>query len=169
MGRPAPYLPGGIQADNLPAFSKGGMFGGGNWRNALLAAAAGFMARRSPQVSGNIVNGLQDAQTLKQRIALAEQQRQQGLQDQMTLYDYKRNNPEAPNNDTVNDYNFIRSTLGDDAANQYLKTKTNPIVMTPYGPMPYSSVSPQVPTKPVGPLTPIDEGGAGALPPQTFP
>lgn len=61
----------------------GGMFGGGNdkWKNALMAAAAGFMARRSPGVAGSMLNNLQDAQTLKQRMAFEEQQYQRHRQD----------------------------------------------------------------------------------------
>jgi hypothetical protein len=148
---------------------KRGMFGGGNLRDALVAAAAGFMARRSPQVSNNLFDSLQRKQILADQEAQYQRRRQDTLTDQQAMYDYKLQHPEPPNNDTVNDYNYIAQTLGKDAADQYLRSKTNPIVMTPYGPMPYSAVSGAVPTAPVGKLTPIDDGGPTAPPSATFP
>jgi hypothetical protein len=49
-------------------------------------------------------------------------------------------------------------------AKKMLDVKTNPMVMTPYGPMPYSAVNPQQPVKPVGKITPIDGGPASQAP-----
>ena len=70
----------------------GGMFGGGNdrLRNALLAAAAGFMARRSPGVAGNIINGLQEAQTLKQRFQMMQLERQQQIADEEAVHEHNQ-------------------------------------------------------------------------------
>jgi hypothetical protein len=75
---------------------KRGMFGGvsidpGGFLPGFLA---GMGAPGGIQALQGYQQRLQDAQTLKQRIALAEQQRQQQFQDQIALYDYKRNNPE---------------------------------------------------------------------------
>ena len=82
---------GALPGSDLPQFTMpqapSGMFGGpSKLQQALLAAVAGFMARRSPQVANNIIGGLQDAQTLKQRLALAQQEREQQLQDQIALH-----------------------------------------------------------------------------------
>ena len=103
-----------------------GMFGGGgaSWRNALLAAAAGFMARRSPGVAGNIINGLQEAQTLKQRQALAEQERQQQMQDQIAVHQAERtfdiqNAPPPDIQDRIDVLNKIDPNLGATYARNY--------------------------------------------------
>jgi hypothetical protein len=72
--------------------SRGGMFGG-NAQMALMAAISGLMARRHPQVSQMMQNML----LLKQKQALAQQQRQQGIADDFTKfkqqYDYELKNP----------------------------------------------------------------------------
>jgi len=70
--------------------ARGGMFGGGNGKMALLAALAGFMARRNPSVANNLFNGLQDQQTLKQRYDLMQLQRQQDTQDKRGEFTFER-------------------------------------------------------------------------------
>jgi hypothetical protein len=159
-------FPHGAQFD-LPPSSGGGMFGNGKFGvgQAIVAALNGYLAGR-----GNPV-GLANMQMMQQ-MGLRKQQRQQEVEDynrkraddrsDFTFeQDYRAAHPAPVSNDTVNDYQFIAQTLGPEAAKQFLQSKTNPIVMTPYGPMPYSGVAggSQLPTKPVGPLTPIDEGG----------
>ena len=163
---------------NIPTQPQG-MFGGGNWRNALLAAAAGFMARRSPGVAGNIINGLQDAQTLKEKLAIAQQERAQAVQDQIAVHQAERqfdvNNP-LPTSDS--EFERVAAaggyTPGTPEYAALMKRKAdamaNPIVMTAYGPMPYSSVAgaaqaPQViqslppGAKPIGGSTPPASSG----------
>lgn len=161
----------------------GGMFGGGDpkWKNALLAALAGFMARRSPGFSGNMINGLQDAQTLKQRAEMARQEHQQAVQDQISVHQANRSYDIA--NPTPNDGNSEFERVA--AAGGYapgspeyaalMKRKAdamaNPMVMTPYGPMPYSAVmggsQPEIlQSLPPG-AKPI--GGAGPQAPRPFP
>jgi hypothetical protein len=100
--------------------STGGMFGGNKTKTALLAALAGFMARKSPQVSSTLLGNIQDQQELKQRLAIAQQQHQQQMQDQMALYDYKRQNPEAPDiTQRIAALNEITPGLGDTYAKNY--------------------------------------------------
>lgn len=156
------------QPFNLPPpRPKGGMFGGdGKFGvgQAIVAALNGYLAG-----TGNPV-GMQNMQmmaVMRQR----QLERQQGIDDYsrkrtddnadwQAHEQWKIDNPSPPNNDTVNDFNFINQQIGPEAAQQYLQSKTNPIVMTPYGPMPYSQVTgAQAPAKPVGNLTPINEGG----------
>jgi hypothetical protein len=42
-------------------------------------------------------------------------------------FDYERANPKPVNNDTIADYEFIKNTRGEAAANAYLDNKANPI------------------------------------------
>jgi hypothetical protein len=103
----------------------------------------------------------------RQKMQQEDQQYQQHRGDQFTdfqrQYDYKLAHPEPINNDTANDYDYIASKLGPAAAQQFLRSKTDPIVMTTYGPMPYSTVNPPAPK----PLTDDDilrmggQSGAG--------
>jgi hypothetical protein len=113
---------------NMPQpMQGGGMFGGGHnskWRNAILAALAGFMARRSPGVSGNIINGLQDAQAMKERMALAEQQHRQQFEDarlghqEDRLFDIQ-NAPPPDIQDRIDVLNKIDPNLGATYARNY--------------------------------------------------
>ena len=152
---------------NIPQQS--GMFGGGqNWRNALLAAVAGFMARRSPQVANNIIGGIQDAQALKEKLALAQQERAQGLQDQIALHQanqsYDAAHPVPGEQErllslysTLPDSDPRKPILGSMLQHPVAMDVTNPdgSVTRQYvypGTIPQQ---PQVPTAPVGKLTPI--------------
>jgi hypothetical protein len=61
----------------------------------------------------------------KQAMAYDQQRREadrvQGLQDWIAKQEWERNNPAPVNNDTVNDYHFLASKLGPEAAKQYLR------------------------------------------------
>jgi hypothetical protein len=156
-----------LQADNLPQFKKpsGGMFGGGKFglKEALAFGLAGLVSRQNPM----LLQGLLGAVMQRQKMQQEDQQYQQHRGDQFTdfqrQYDYKLAHPEPINNDTANDYDYIASKLGPAAAQQFLRSKTDPIVMTTYGPMPYSTVNPPAPK----PLTDDDilrmggQSGAG--------
>jgi hypothetical protein len=103
--------------------SRGGMFGG-NAQMALMAAISGLMARRHPQVSQMMQNMLQ----MRQQQALAQQERQQGIQDDFTKfkqqYDYKLANP-APDvpdiQERIDTLNKISPGLGDTYAQNYAR------------------------------------------------
>lgn len=164
-----------LQADQLPTFKRGGMFGGksGGIGEMIAAAINGYLA------AGGNPAGQYGLQMLNQRRMMAQRQQQEDQQyqqqredkfnDWRQQYDYQLSHEKPVNNDTENDYNYILKTLGKDAADQFLRTKTNPIVMTPMGPMPYSAVNPSAPQAPVGKLTPINEGGPGQAAPGGFP
>jgi hypothetical protein len=163
-------FPSGLQFDMPAQKPKGGMFGGGPGKfgigQAIIAALNGYLASQ-PGGAGAVgranLDAFMQAAMDRRRQAQEEAQYQRKRQDDRGDFvfeqDYKAAHPAPISNDTVNDYQFIAQTLGDDAAKQFLQTKTNPIVVTPYGPMPYSSAIPQVPKAPVGKLVPYNEGG----------
>lgn len=112
---------------------------------------------------------MQQQQAIGAQLAAEQRKRSQDLADWQYKEDYKRDNPDPVNNDTVNDYRFIEQTLGKDIADQYLRNLGDPIVTTTLpGNRFYSGPRSQfgqalggsVPTAPVGKLTPIGGGGA---------
>jgi hypothetical protein len=131
---------------NLPTkFSKGGMFGSGySFGQALSDGLNGYLAGMGNPVGQANIAAIHQRRMMEQQQALAAQQYARERQDKRDDFtfeqDYRAQHPGPINNDTVNDYQFIAQTLGPEAAKQFLQTKTNPIVMTPVGPMPYSSV-----------------------------
>lgn len=128
-----------IQMPTTPKAS-GGMFGGGgDWRNAVLAAIAGFTARRNPGIANNLINGLQRGQELRQQLALQQQERQQGIQDKRDEFtfeqDYRNAHPQTPDiKDRIDILNQLKPGLGDTYAQNYAQNGgglgpmlTNPI------------------------------------------
>jgi hypothetical protein len=121
----------------------GGMFGnaGKFLQNFIINYAAGS---GNPMAQGYIQNKAQERELQRRaeaEAALFQQRRTDGIQDWIEKETWVRAHPSPVNNDTVADYQFIAERLGPDAAQNYLRTKTNPVVMTPYGPMPYSAVT----------------------------
>jgi hypothetical protein len=164
---------------NMPAPK--GMFGGGGdkWKQALLAAAAGFMSRRSPQVAGNLIGGLMDAEQLKQRQALAEQQYQRERTDKRDDFifeqDYRAQHQEPDEFTQLMQRAQIdpASEQGQALYLQFLQNKANPFtqmrVQNPDGSESLQFMRPPMaPTAPVGNLRPLGAGGAGAQPPRNF-
>lgn len=151
-----------------------GMFGGGKfgWKEALMGALAGFMSRRNPGAAQGLMAIMQQRQAAQQDEQQRQQEREDGWEDFVRKETFKRANPAPVNNDTVADYEFIRSTLGDDEAANYLKNKANPPLLMNIpgvGVVQVPRQGGQAPQAPVGRLTPIDEGGPGLGGPGTFP
>lgn len=124
---------------------KHGMFGNADWGSAISAALNGYLAAGGNPVGQMGLQQLHQKKMDEQRQAAEAAQYQRQLLDQRSNFmfeqDYKAAHPSPVNNDTVADYQFIVDKLGPDEAKNYLRTKTNPVVMTPYGPMPYSAVT----------------------------
>lgn len=168
-----PFLSGGLTPSMVPNAQikpKGGMFGGdGKFGigQAIVAALNGYLAG-----TGNPV-GAQNMQMM-QALAMKRQERQQELSDYnrkrmdensdwRTHYDYEKANPKTePGSEYERLLAAAGITPGTPAYQQHVTSKVNqlenPIVMTPYGPMPYSQINPTAPTAPVGKLTPIPGG-----------
>ncbi len=91
-----------------------------------------------------------------------QQRRQDDDATWMKREQWKRDNPAPTNNDTVADYEYIKSVLGEDQAKAYLKNKANPLTWR-QGPdgqfYPMTPPSPP-PAAPVGRLTPMAGGVA---------
>jgi hypothetical protein len=131
-----------LQADNLPTFKKrAGMFGSDSPLRGIAGAIGDYLLQRAG--AQPIYSPMAQRRQMQQQ---EEDQYQRHLKDTMSTWiaqqAWKQAHPDPVNNDTENDYNYILKTLGKDAADQFLRTKTNPIVMTPMGPMPYSAVNP---------------------------
>lgn len=123
---------------------KRGMFGGINIKNVLIGALGGYLASRGNPAGVLALRGMMDAREAKHQQAQRDDEYQRKRSDDRADFTFenqwKLDHPAAPNNDTIADYDFITKTLGPEAGKQFLQSKTNPVVMTPYGPMPYSSV-----------------------------
>jgi hypothetical protein len=65
------------------------------------------------------------------KMQMMQAKRQQEWDDWVAQQQYKRENPEPVNNDTVNDYGFIKQRLGEEAADNYLRNLGDPYVTTP--------------------------------------
>jgi hypothetical protein len=108
------------------------------------------MARRNPELSGNIINGLQQGQMFKQRAALAEQQRQQSLKDQLALHQQTRDYDIAhPTPGQPGEFEDALAASGvqpgspvwTHAMQLRVSNILDPMVMTPYGLMMRSQVT----------------------------
>jgi type II secretory pathway pseudopilin PulG len=156
------------------------MFGGGKFGigQAIVAALNGYLAGRGNPVGLQNMQMIQQAQEMKRREALAEQQRQQQLQDQMTMHQQTRNYDIAHRMPGEFEEALTASGIQPGtpewtkAMQQRVGNILDPVVMTPYGPMLRSQVvgtqQPQIlQSLPPG-AKPI--GGAGpSQAPQPFP
>jgi hypothetical protein len=110
---------------------RGGMFGGGgDWKQALAAALGAWSAARGNPAGQMALQMLNQRLGQKREDQQYEQRRQHALEDWKAQQQWKFEHPEAANNDTVNDYNFIAGKLGEDAAKKYLQNLGDPMVTT---------------------------------------
>jgi hypothetical protein len=65
---------------------------------------------------------------LARQSAMAQQQRGAEFADFTRRHDYELAHPKPVTNDTINDYNFRVQTLGKDAADDWLKSASDPVV-----------------------------------------
>lgn len=137
---------------------------------ALMAAQAAIDGDfgSSMQLSGSIGAPRRAMQAQMAAQQQAQMQREQEYADWVRKEQYKAANPGPVNNDTVADYEFYKQQLGPEAARRYLENQTDPIVNIPLpggqvymGPRSKAPGSSQLPTAPVGRLTPLAGGGAG--------
>lgn len=155
--------PTGMQFD---APQRGGMFGGGaDWKSALQAAFAGYMARQNPQVANSIFGNLQDAQALKQHEAQYQRQRQDQNADWQAHYDYEAAHP-RPGQPGEFEGALVASGVQPgtpqwtEAMKQRVGNILDPVVMTPQGPMLRSQLlGGGQPAPPGITFTPLDNGG----------
>lgn len=123
-----PFSPGPPMVDPMPAAPTKWAAGGAGWD------ALGGIGDTLMTLSGapNLVAAAQQNQQQRQQMqqfgraqAARQQEQQQGRQfdwqDWVAKQQYERANPAPVKNDTVNDYEFLRQKLGDEAANQYLR------------------------------------------------
>lgn len=110
-----------------PAPQKPSFFGQGGAGRAIAGNIGDFLLQQSgmrpiyaPAIQSQHEAALQQAQ--------AEQQRNAGMMDWMAKEKWKRENPEPVNNDTIADYDFRVRTLGKAAADDWLKSASDPVV-----------------------------------------
>jgi hypothetical protein len=106
---------------------EGGKFG---WKDGL-ALTLGALGDAMQQAGGGQATFLPllTASRKHQRdLADAAAQRKADVADWIAKEQWKRANPQPVNNDTVADYDFIRSKLGDKAGEEFLRNKANPPV-----------------------------------------
>lgn len=110
-----------------PKKKKSGLFGSNGVAWKVLGALGDAFSDGPPIFT----QGLLERRSLKDRMEAEEQQYQRQREDKRNDWlfeqDYERANPKPANNDTINDYNFIREQLGEEAANQYLRNLGDPM------------------------------------------
>lgn len=145
---------------------KPGFFGQGGVGRGIAGTLGDFLL----QQSGNrpiYQPAMRQQGAIRAQQQQAEAKRFASNQDWKMREDYKRDNPKPANNDTINDYNFIREKFGDEKAREFIENNlVNPSFYTGNDGRRYSNPTGQAPTAPVGKLRPI--GGPASQSPGNF-
>lgn len=152
---------------------RGGLFGSGIGKDMNGEDFVTMLSRAAALAQGDYGGAAQIGQTMgrdKRDAAQRAAEREDYRWKKQTDQEFQG----PPNNDTVNDYNFILQNEGPEAAKQYLQGRYDPVVNVPLGNGsmyigPRSGMdaalrggAPQgVPDRPIGKLTPITGGDAG--------
>ena len=97
----------------------------------MIAGYVGDALAQLGGLRGNFAPAMQQHQELVQRARQAQVQRQQEMADWVAKQQWERNNPKPINNDTANDFEYIKGVLGEGPARQWLQNKTDPIISVP--------------------------------------
>lgn len=143
-----------------------GMFGARKKRSGLRQAAgyfadfaAGLAGREGPYAAM-----LQRERQSADQEAQYQRQRADAYADWQKKQEWERANPTPKTNDTVADYEFIRQNLGDELARKFLENKANPPLWQRGPDGQFYPVAPtQMPTAPVGKLTPLGDGAGNGV------
>ena len=178
--QPLPFMAPPLQADNLPTFKRGGMFGGkANIGEILSAALNGYLAAGGNPAGQMGLQQLHQKRMMEQQRAIEEQEYNRRRQDQRSNFIFEQDYRSAHKPPEYGEFERALIASGVQPgtpqwAEMMSRRRDNmldPIVNTPIGPVLRSSVTSaiQPPKAPVGRLTPIDEGGAGPSAPRPFP
>lgn len=149
----------GYAPDTQPtAPKKGGFFGQGGAGRAIAGTIGDVLLQRGG-LAPIFAPAMQYQQAIADKQRLASTDRENDWQNWVRQQQWERANPKPTNNDTVADYEFIRRTLGDEQAQEFLRNKANPPAyrVGPDGQFYRVDVA-MPPARPVGRLTPIEEG-----------
>jgi hypothetical protein len=175
MAQPQPQV--GAMTPNTQAMTKKpGFFAPGQTGRHIV----GFIGDALQQMSGGQPTYMPQMMQMKQqdaeiraRLQAALEKRKADREDFVFEQDYQRANPKPVNNDTTADYDYIASKLGKEAADNYLRLKTErpqtTIIDNGDGTktiyqLPSNGMAPTAaPQRPVGKLRPIggQPGGTG--------
>jgi hypothetical protein len=134
---------------NIPAPKKrGGMFGNADWGSALAAALGGFAAGMGNPAGAQALQALHGQRMMKQRAEAEEQQYQRQRMDGLEDYEAKLGIAQRFKGP---DYDAFQTRLIEsgvqpgspewvNAHKRKSELDLNPMVMTAFGPMPYSAV-----------------------------
>lgn len=172
----ASAAPRGLQFD-MPQKRRGGMFGGVSIDPGAFLAA--FAAGMGSPAGMQALQALQQRRLEAQRLATEEQRYQRQRADQNADFiahrQYEINNPLPKQPSEFDDALAATGVMPGTseyakAMQQRVQNMIDPVVMTPQGPVLRSMITGalQPPAKPVGKLTPIDDGGAGLGGPRSF-
>lgn len=103
---------------------------GGGWRDVLGVISEGLAGAAGNGPGVYMQSKMRDKEMQRQD-SLYQRQRADQMVDWRAKQEWERNNPKPVNNDTSADFEYISGILGREAATQWLKNKTDPVVSIP--------------------------------------